>query len=81
MRVAHAAPPAILGPAERARLHARTLFGQHGSPPSKSWLGADSKDGGVKREDVIAIQHLVKAVVVAWPGAKEQRVGFDCPLV
>jgi len=49
----------------RPRLHPRTLFGQHELSSGKIPPGLRKEEGHLNREDVLSIEILMKAVVVA----------------
>src|SRR5690242_6256835 len=59
----------------RARLHARSLLRQHELAAAEVRRGLGEKKGKLQRKDVLAVQILVQAVVVAGAVLQEQRRG------
>jgi len=57
----------------RARLHSRALLGQHEFAPFKILVGLAQKDCDLERKDMLAIDVLVKAVVIARAILQQQR--------
>ena len=56
-----------------ARLHARALLGQHEFAAGEVPAGLGQQDRDLEREDVLAVEVLVQAVVVALAVLQEQR--------
>ena len=55
------------------RLHARSLFGQHEFATGEIFVRLRQQDHHLQREDVLTVQILVQAIVIALGVAKQQR--------
>ena len=55
------------------RLHARALLGQHELAAGEVSARLRQQDGELQREDMLAVEVLVEAVVVAGAVAEEER--------
>ena len=62
-----------------ARLHARTLLGQHELAAGEVVAGAGEQERDLERKDMLAVKVLVQAIVVAGTVLQEQRRRLRLP--
>ena len=64
-----------------SRLHTRPLLREHEFAPGEISLWLGKQDGDLNRKDVLSVEVLVEAVVVAGAVLQEQRGGSQLPCV